>query len=195
MAATMKVYFDWGGSDGSPGTAHNVTDNGQNKIRMKTSDDDVIDANNPIPVPDGDFTNNSFWKHVYLQCTDDAGLTQIDNVKFFTDGSGFGEGIVLNVGDGEQVKNSGSDAGYILAVGTTGETGSILTEHGNVSAISDAFDYTSANPRDVTISEEGNIIDSTDETTDYLVLQLAVSSSASSGTLTSETMTYRYDEI
>jgi len=195
MAATVKMYYDWGGTDNTPGTAHNITDNGTNKIRFKTEDDATIDANNPIPIPaTGD--NNSFWKQVYMQCTDASGLTQIDNVRFYTDGaSGLGTDVVLNVGDETPVKNSGADTGYDVAIGTTGVTGTIMTSHTDVTAVTSAFDYTSGSPLTVSISESSSIIDAANETTNYLVMQMRVGSTASSGAVSAETMTFIYDEI
>lgn len=191
----MKVFFDFGGSDGSPGTAHNVTDNGSNKIRFKTADDADIDVNNPIPVPTTGY-NYSYWKHIYLKCTDDTGLTQIDNVKFYSDGgNSFGTGIGLMVGSQTPTNNSGSNAGYDDAGGTEGSTGSAITTHGSVSANDSVFGFTSGSPKDVSISESGSIIDATNEKTDYIILQLSVASTASGGALTAETLTFSYDEV
>lgn len=195
MTATMAVYCDVGGSDDSPGTSQSVSTSGAPAIRLKTNDDLAVDKNNPIPIPsNGEQYNRSFWRHVYLYCSA-APDTQIDNVKFYTDGGGFGTGVNLWVGDETPTKNSGSDAGYAVAVGTVGESGTPMTSHPDITGTTDAFSYTSASPKSVSISESGNVIDAQGETTDYLVFQMAVASNASSGDLPDETMTYMYDEI
>ena len=194
MVAVLKIYYDYGGSDGSPGTAHNVTDNGSNKIRFKTDDDADIDSNNPIQIPTDGSIHYSFWKHIYAYCST-APSTQIDNIKLYSDGSGFGTGITLYTATTTPTKNSGASSGYAVAIGTVGSSGKVMTEHGSVSAIADMFSYTSTSPLTVSISESGNIINSIGETSDYVVLQLAVSSTASGGTLTAESLSLQYDEI
>ena len=195
MAATVKVYYDWGGTDGSPGTSQNVTNNGTNKIRFKTADDDTIDTNNPIPVPTSG-TNYSFWKHVYMQVSTAVGLTKIDNVQFYGDGAVFDyTGVTLNVSTATPNNTALTNYGYAVAVGTAAVTGTILTGHGSVSAVASATGYTSGSPLTVSISEASNQLDATGEKTDYIIMQLAVTDAASSGTLTAETLTISYDEI
>ena len=84
---------------------------------------------------------NSFWKQIYLKVTGGT-FTQIDNVKFYTDGGGFGTGISTFVGDQLPTKNSGSDAGYVVATGTVGTSGNaMVASHAGVSAQTDAFIY------------------------------------------------------
>jgi hypothetical protein len=199
MPATVKIYYDLGGSNGSPGTTHNVTDNGTNKLRFKTADvnGELVDTNNPVPIPQGlgALSRHGFWKHIYLTVTGGT-FTQIDNVRCYSDGANsLGTGVSFFVGDGTQTKTNSVSHGYAVAVGTSGVTGSELTVHGSVSAKTNAFSYTSGSPRTVGISESGGIIDSTGETTNYLVLQMTVASNASSGTTATETLTFSYDEI
>ena len=186
--------FDFGGTDGSPGTSQNVDSLGPPNIRFKTADDANIDTNNPIPVPTSG-TKYSYWKHIYLKCTG-APSSQCDNFKFYTDGSGFGTGITLKVGDEMPTKNSGSSSGYEVATGTEGDTGDeMVANHSGITSSTDAFTYTSASPKSVSVSESGNIIDAVGETTNYLVFQLEVDSTASPGNLADETLTFQYDEI
>ena len=96
MAATLKEYFDFGGTDANPGTNQEVDTLGPPRLKFKTADDATIDNNNPISVPDAG-TNYSYWKQIYLKCTV-APSTQIDNVKWYTDGGGFGTGITIKAG-------------------------------------------------------------------------------------------------
>lgn len=194
MVATVKVFYDFGGSDGNPATEQDTSSLGPPNLRFKTNDNATIDNQDPIPIPTSGSVD-SYWKHVYLKCTGGT-FTQIDNVKFYTDGSGFGTGITTNVGNQLPTKNSGSDAGYEVATGTAGSSGDeMVASHTGISAKSDAFGKTSGSPMTVSISESGSLIDATNETTNYLVFQMNVASTAGPGNLSDETWTFQYDEI
>jgi len=190
MPATFDVKLDIGGSDGSPGQSLTVTN-----LRMKTADDNDQDTNNPVPIVAG-YTKRSFWRSVYLKCTT-APPTKCDNVKFYTDGTPFGTGIVLYAGEQFPTKNSGSSSGYEKADGTVGDTGDeMVAGHGGLTSKVDVFTKTQGTPLSgPTISESGGIINAIDETTNYLILQLEVIDTATAGTLTAETMTFQYDEV
>ena len=97
MSAVFDVYFDFGGSDASPGTEQDTDALGPPQVRFKTADDATIDNNNPIPIPVAG-TNYSYMKHLYLYCGTAPG-TQVDNVRIYTDGGGFGAGITVYSGD------------------------------------------------------------------------------------------------
>lgn len=194
MVAIVATFFDNQGVDGTPGTQQDTSGLGPPNVRFKTADDSTIDANNPIPIPTGS-PNFSFWKHLYMRVTGGT-FTQIDNVKFFTDGTNFGAGIDTDVGDQNPVNNSGSQAGYILAVGTIGTSGTeMIAGHSGITTKTDAFTFTSGSPRTISISEAGGILNATGERTDYNVFQMSVANTASPGDLTDETWTYQYDEI
>ena len=194
MVATVAVFFDNGGTNGNPSAQTDTSSLGPPNLRFKTADDATIDNQNPIPIPSGSAVN-SFWKQIYLKVTGGT-FTQIDNVKFYTDGGGFGTGISTFVGDQLPTKNSGSDAGYVVATGTVGTSGNaMVASHAGVSAQTDAFSFTSGSPKSITISEAGSLMNATNETTDYLVCQMNVASSAGPGNLADETWTYQYDEI
>jgi len=190
MAAIFNVMLDTGGSAGSPGIETNTDSLGPPNVRFKQADDANIDSNDPIQIPTDSSTNYSYWKQVYLKCAT-APDTQVDNVKFFTDGTGFGAGITTNVGSPFPEKSSTSDAGYDPATSAVS-----ITTHANVSSASDVFTYTSGTPLDgPTISETNSTITASGNTTDYLVLGMEVTSGASPGNLSDETFTFRYDEI
>ncbi len=193
MPANFDVYYDFGGADGGAGITELDTDSLTPSLRFKRADDGTIDLNDPMTIPTAG-TNYSRWKQIYLKCTTTAPDTQVDNVRFFTDAGDFGTGITVNVGTSFPTKNSGSNAGYEIA---DVEDQAMLTPgHGGVSAIADAFSFTTGAPLSgPSISETSSIIDATDEMTDYLVLQMEVISTASPGDLTNETFTFRYDEI
>ena len=189
MAADLSVYFDFGGTDNNPATEQDTDGLGPPNIRFKQADNATIDTNNPIPIPAAG-SEYSRWKQLYLYC-DTAPSTQVDNIKFYTDGTGFGTGITMNVGDQFPVKNSGSNAGYDVS-----DADEIMTNHTDITSMTDAFTYTSGAPLSgPTISEAGAIIDGIGETTNYLVLNMAVGSTASPGDLANETLTLQYDEI
>jgi len=195
MAAQLSVYLDFGGADGSPATEQDIDALGPPNLRFKTADDAAIDGNNPIPIPAAG-TKYSYWKQIYLHC-DAAPDTQIDNIRFYTDGGGFGTGITLKVGEQFPTKNSGSDAGYEVATGTPGDSGDeMVANHAGLTSSVNAFSKTQASPLSgPSISEAGNVIDAVGETSDYLVLQMEVDDTASPGDLADETLTFQYDEI
>jgi len=195
MVAVFSVYFDTGGTDATPGASTDVDGLGAPNLRFKTNDNTTIDSVDPVPIPSAG-TNYSYWKQIYLYC-DTAPDTQVDNVKFYTDGGGFGTGITLNVGDEFPAHKSTSNAGYEVATGTSGTTGNEVTaNHALVTGVTDAFTFTSGSPLSgPTISEDGSIINAIGESTNYLVLQLAVVSTATPGNKSDETCTFQYDEI
>ena len=194
MVAVLKVFYDFGGTDTAPGTNQDTSALSPN-LRFKTADNATIDTNHPIPVPTTG-KNRSYWKQIYLKCST-APSTQIDNVKFYSDGSsGFGTGIALKIATSFPVKNSGANTGYEVSTGTTGVTGTRLAAvHAGVSTTASVFNYTAAAPISPSISESGNIINAAGETTNYVILQMEVSSTASSGALSAETLTWQWDEI
>lgn len=189
MVATFSVYLDTGGTDNSPGTNSDIDALGPPTLRFKQADDPTIDSNDPMPIPAAG-SEYSRWKQLYLYC-DTAPDTQVDNVRFFTDGGGFGTGIIVNAGDQFPVHNSGAETGYDVS-----DANEIMTNHTDITSVSDAFTFTSGSPLSgPSISESGSVIDAIGESTNYLVLQMVVDNTASPGNLTDETMTFRYDEI
>lgn len=194
MAAVFNVTYDFGGTNGTPGTQQNVDSLGPPCIRYKTADDGTIDTANPIPIPAAG-TKYSYWKNIYLKCAT-APATQVDNVKFYTDGSGFGTGIDVMLGLQFPTKNSGSNAGYEVALGTPGDTGTeLVAGHTGITSSASAYGYTSGAPLSLSISEAGSIINAIGETCNYLLMQMNVINTAASGNLLDETFTFSYDEI
>ena len=194
MVAIFNIYFDFGGTDNSPGTEQNVDSLGPPMLRMKTNDNATIDSVDVIPIPSSG-TNYSYWKQIYMKCAT-APSTKVDNVKFYTDGGGFGTGFTLKVGTETPIKNHSASGGYEVATGTPGTTGDeMVAAHADLTGSADAFSFTSASPKTLSISEASSQIDAVNETTDYLILQLEVITTAAPGNLADETMTIKYDEI
>lgn len=161
----------WTGAAGSE-TKDNITDT---NTRFLASDSHTVaGTSNPVLIPDSG-TNYSYKASTRLYY-DGSGTGTIDNIKWYTDGdNNLGTGIGLNV------KTAST---YSQATGTEGETGDEMTGG------SDAFDYTSANPLSVT----GSVTDPANEDVgDFVELQSTVGTTASAGTSTQETVTWRYD--
>ena len=70
----------------------------------------------------------------------------------------------------------------------------MVAAHASLTGSTDAFTFTSGSPKTVSISEAGSVINAIGETTNYLVFQMEVISTASAGDLTDEDWTYQYDE-
>lgn len=175
MAATYDTQISTGAGP-SNATAANV--------RFNTTDDNVQDTTQPMVVPAAG-TNYSYWKSVYLNVTG-AADNDVDNVRFFSDGTiGWGTGVTLNVGD--QTTST-----YVQATGTDGTTGDeVVANHSQISSVTDAASLTSGSPLAVS---DTNIGTGTGIASDYVVMQVAVASTAGPGTLSAETLTWRVDE-
>ena len=189
MVAVFSVYLDTGGTDNSPGASTDIDALGPPTLRFKQADNPTIDSSDPMPITSST-TEYSRWKQIYLLC-DTAPDTQVDNIRFFTDGGGFGTGITVNVGDQFPVHNAAATTGYDVS-----DANEIMTNHTDITSVTDAFTFNSGSPLSgPSISEAGSIINLAAETTNYLVLQMLVIDTASPGNLTDETFTFRYDEI
>ena len=191
MAATMQIFMDTGGTDDNPASEDRVDAIG---LRFKSNDNITIDTADPIVVPTAG-TNYSYWKAIYLKMTA-ADSTKVNGVEFYSDGTiSYGTGLTLMVGDETPDKNSGSNAGYEVATGTSGTTGDeMVAAVADLTGSTTAADLTTAAPLSVTISETSTQMDATNETSDYVYLQVNVATTAGAGLSASETLTFRYDE-
>jgi hypothetical protein len=202
MASTIKWFGDNGGSDGNAANNRDLSGGGT-KFRFRTDDDwHTIDGVNPVPIP-GAGTNYAGWIHFYAKMTARPGTESVNNFKLYTDGAGYGTGIVVNVAGEFPTNNSGAaESGYEIAafnpVGTTAYEMTVAAPNGHsiLDTALDVFGYTSASPfSGPTISEAGAVLNAVSEMTNYFVLQAAVGTTASAGVKTAETFTLRYDEI
>lgn len=142
----------------------------------------VAGTANSILVPTAG-TNYSYWVNTRLNVTV-INSGQVDNVKWFTDGANnFGTGVTCSVG---------TATGYVVASGTLGTTGLVLTV-GNYAGFTlgnaNAFIYTSASPLSVT-----GVATVVGQFGDRVVYQIEVGTTAASGATASETFTWRYDD-
>jgi hypothetical protein len=112
----------------------------------------------------------------------------VNNIKWYTDGTN-------NLGTGVTEKVQTASV-YGQATGVAGTSGTQLTSANYTTAGGtlagapvDAFTYTSGSPLSVTGSTT-----STGDLGDFVVWQIEVASTASSGASGSETMTFKYDD-
>lgn len=150
-----------------------ATDKTSGTVRFKVADDATVDNNNPMVKPAAG-SNWSFQK--YLRGDITVGPTgSITNWKFYTDGTESNTGVT------QYAKTTNpSFATPVVETASTGYT--------------DAFTYTSGSPKQLDAVNAGPYT-STGDFGDYLKMAMAITSSVSApGTLTSETMTFSWDE-
>ena len=170
MAATTAVYQ----YTGSGPTGTSITN-----LRYKTADDSSgTDTTYPLVKPSSG-TNYSYvaWVALYVSV---APSTSITNIKWYSDGGGFGTGVT--------VKGIMTNT-YAQATGTQGTSGDLSSTV--YTSGTDMFTYTSASPLSVTSAATTG----TGRYSYYVASQMALSTSVSAGTLTAETLTFRFDEL
>jgi len=144
---------------------------------LRFNTDDTINPGvvNPMVKPSAG-TNRSYAKTVYLNA-DDSPSGTINNVKIYCDGSIDWTGCTLFIG---------STGSYAQATGTPGTTGD-----DNSVATANMEDFTSGSEKSLT----GTISNpDTGKISDYVVMQVDLSTDAVAGTLATETITFQYDE-
>lgn len=189
MVATVDVYTDFGGAVNAPGTKQDIDPLGPPNGRFKDADNNTIDLLNPLTIPPSG-TFRSRWKHFYIRVAV-APTTQIDNIKIYSDGVGFGTGISVDVGNETPVNTAAGDGGYDVS----DVSDELLTNHVDITAVTDLFTFTSGSPKTVSISEAGSVLNAIAEECDYVIMQMLVLNTASPGDLADETVTWEYDEI
>ena len=165
MAGAMKIYELTASMAG--------TDKTGGTVRFKVADNQTVDTNDPVTIPSDASTNRSYSKQLRMYCAT-APDTQIDNLQVYTDGGGFGTGITVNA----------SNVGVTFSANATSAIANGV----------DFFTYTSGSALNLD-AVDSTVITATGFGGDILKLQMEVASSASSGTLTAESVTFSYDEI
>jgi hypothetical protein len=170
MAATIQIHEMSALAAG--------TDKTLGTVRFKDADNATVDSSNPLVKPAAD----TIWSYskklrAYME---DPPNTSISNLRWYSDGAnGFGAGI------GVTVKNLGVTWGANYKTAMTGGA--------------DLFGYTQSSPAplDGDATDAGPFAASPADIYigDLIELQMSVAAAASSGTLTSETLTFAYDEI
>ena len=202
MVATVGVYQLTVGADGGGGS---VEDEIVTSTRLQTQDDfDITNLTHPIPIPSAGF-NYSFWIHVYLKITAVDGMTQINNIQLFCDGSidwTFGAGGELRIGQRDAGDHGcPMDASYEVATGTIGTTGHTIEDGANGHTY-----YNGQTPPILDIENYVTGARCTIDSTNHVgvgkakaaVLQVkldTVANGAVQGLQADETLTFAYDEI
>lgn len=152
------------------------TDKTSSTVRFKDADNATVDANNPLVIP-GAGSIYSYTKKVraYMEAPPNTNIT---NMRWYADGTNsFGTGISVTA------KNIGVTWGANYKTAMSGG--------------SDLFGYTSVAPLDGDGTDAGPFVPADDDSYigDLIELQMAVASTASSGTLVAESLTLAYDEV
>jgi len=177
MTATVNWQVYTGAPTGSAAT--------QTGIRLKSADDDDTSTIlYPVRIPDAG-TNYSYVvsSKVNVSVAPDTSIT---NMQLYTDGTGFGTGITVNIGD--QYPST-----YVQATGTSGSTGTIVTTvyTGVVTSVTDLFSYTSGSPLTLTMLANSG----TGDYTNFICIQAYVGTTATKGAKPAENITLQHDEV
>lgn len=167
MAATVLIRE-------KNGAGETATDKTSATVRFKTADDANVDNNAPMVKPAAG-SNWSYQK--WLRGDISVGPAgSITNWKFYTDGTQSNTGVTMYA----KTTNPTAFATPALETASTGYT--------------DAFTYTSGSPKQLDVGNAGPY-SATGDFGDYLKLAMAITSSVTApGTLTSETLTFSWDE-
>ena len=167
MAAVIRIYECSASMAGTNKTS--------STIRFKLADDATVDNQNPLTIPSsGAAVTRSYSKHIRFYCAT-APSVYIDNLRAYADGTNsFGTGITL----------VGSNVG---ATYTTNSTAAV-TNATNV------FLKTSGSPWNLDAVHTASVV-ATGFFGDIIKLQMVVASDAAPGALSTETLSYVYDEI
>ena len=177
MTATVNFVVYTGVAPGSAAT--------QTGIRLKSADDDDTSTIlYPVRIPDTG-TNYSYVVSSKINVSV-APDTSITNMQLYTDGTGFGTGITLNIGDQYPVT-------YVQATGTPGVTGTNMTTvyNGVITSVTDLFSYTSGSP--LTLPMIAN--SGTGDYTNFICIQAYIGTTATKGAKSSKNITLQYDEV
>lgn len=168
MAATIQIH--------EMSAADTGADKTSGTIRFKDADNNTVDSNNPLVIPAAD-TAYSYTKKVraYMEAPPN---TQISNLRWYSDGSKGWEAAV-----GLNCKNLGTTWGANYKTAMSGGA--------------DFFGKTSGSPLDGDGTDTGPFVPADDNTYigDLIELQMSVASTATQGTLATESITCAYDEV
>ena len=155
------------------------TDKTSGTVRFKAADNATVDTSNPLVVP-SEGTTYSYTKQLraYMEA---APASSVSNLQWYSDGAnGFGTGITVNV----------------INRGTTFAT-QIATEPPYSASMATLFNYTSGTPLDGDATDAGPFTPSDDDSYigDLILLQMAISTNATNGIKSAESLTLSYDEV
>ena len=177
MAAKVNFQVYTGVAPGSGST--------QTGIRLKSADDnDTSTILYPVRIPDAG-TNYSYVVSSKINVSV-APNTSITNMQLYTDGTGFGTGITVNIGNQYPVT-------YVQATGTPGVTGTKMTTvyNGVITSVTDLFSYTIGSPLTLTMIKNSG----TGDYTNFICIQAYIGTTATKGAKSSKNITFQYDEV
>lgn len=170
MVAVVESSVYHGVSPGAPTNISGAT------VRFKRSDDDAVDALNPIPIPSAGF-NYSWRKSFKLRAPTTGPDNQINNLRFFS------ETQVL-----------GTDRIILILQDPTYTQGSLGDESAAISAV-DVDSFTLGSPKIINAGQVFGVLETGDGTQDFVVLQARVGPAAVAGNGdNAKGLVYRYDE-
>lgn len=164
MVATVQIHEMTATNSG--------VDKTSGTIRFKAADDTTVDTNNRIQIPGAD-VDYSYTKHAKFYFSSGPSV-DIQNLRCYTDGGGFGTGIAVQ---------------YDVPAGGNGTFPNIDTDISGT----DLFTKTSGAAVDLDTINTGPHT-GTGYKGDAIRMQMSVTTTASPGQLTSETLTFAYDE-
>lgn len=192
MAATYQVILYNGGSDGSP-TKTVVTN-----VRFHSSDSNASD--NATPVLIDSVARYSYWKSVCIRPS--GSFTQVDNIRHYTDGTigwTLGTAGELRRGNRDSGDHGTAEGSYELATGTSGTTGDTIEDgtnghtryNGQSTPTADMSNDTSGSPATI----DTTAITSAGTDSKHIVMQVKTDTDGTQGVQSSETLTWKVDEI
>lgn len=157
-------------------------------IYHQTSDQAAFDSTNLLMRPIAG-TKYGFWKSLYLNC-ESPPVTGINNVYIYSDGSVAWVGVTCFIGDETPIVGN-----YQIAGGVVGSTGYHMLDgehgHAEISAETNIEDIPEGSKKSVT----GSIEDDTGPISNLIIIQIKIATDADSGNLSSEKLTWVYDEF
>lgn len=175
MAADVQIHE-------KNGAGESATNKTAGTVRFKNADNATVDLVDPLIIPSsGQEYSFEKWLRVNFNT---APATQIENIEFFMDGTN-------NYGTGVKLWGRSQSAYVTPAVPNEANDPPEIPVNGTPAPATDAFGWTSAAP----LSLGAGPFTGTGDKGDYVVLVMEAEPTASSGTLTAETATVRYDEI
>jgi hypothetical protein len=168
MAATIQIH--------EMSALETGVDKTDGTVRFKDADNNTVDSNNPLQVPEsGSIYSYTKKLRAYMSVAPEV---QVDNLRWYSDGAnGMGTGVSVNA------KNLGITWGANYKTAMVGGT--------------DLFSFTSAAPLDGDGTDVSPFVpaDALSYIGDLIELQMAIADTASNGQVPSETLTLAYDEI
>lgn len=192
MVATYQVILYNGAVDGAP--VKTVITN----ARFHSSDSNASDIATPVLIDS--VTRYSYWKSIALRVN--GTFTQVDNFRHYSDGTinwTLGTAGKLNRGNRDAGAHGVPEASFEAATGTSGTTGHSIDDGTNGHTYYNAQTVKTANVANDTSASPATI-DTTAITvagTDskHIVLQVVTDTDGTQGIQSTETLTWKVDEI